>query len=190
VGTVESRLFRNSLSRVSNWTAHLPLDRALASWLRGGGSLTARLRHRAADFGMRRLAQFTGAALPDEKGSRLLPRQRGAVVREVLLMGGARPLVFAHSVAATSSLNGPWRELRGLGGRPLAELLFADPRARREPLRYALLRVSDPLGRRVRRALPEIAFPLWARRSVFRHRGVPLLVTEVFLPALEDLPPP
>ena len=31
--------------------------------------------------------------------------------------------------------------------------------------------------------------PLWARRSAFRRHGVPLLVTEIFLPAIRNLNP-
>ncbi len=36
-----------------------------------------------------------------------------------------------------------------------------------------------------RNALP----PLWARRSVFHRSAAPLLITEVFLPAIRNLAP-
>jgi chorismate--pyruvate lyase len=39
-------------------------------------------------------------------------------------------------------------------------------------------------------ALGQPALPaLWARRSAFRRHGVPLLVTEIFLPAIRNLNP-
>jgi len=31
--------------------------------------------------------------------------------------------------------------------------------------------------------------PLWARRSAFQRGGAPLLITEVFLPAIRNLAP-
>ena len=104
-------------------------------------------------------------------------------------MEGDLPLVFAHSVVAQRHTHGPWRAIRGLGSRPLAELLFADRSVVRQPLHYRAIRANDPLGRRVLRSLPKTTFPLWARRSAFFKDGVPLLVTEVFLPAILKVQP-
>ena len=126
-------------------------------------------------------------ALPEEHI--VLGRRRGVLVREVLLMEGATPLVFAHSVVCDRHVRGAWRALRGLGSRPLAELLYVDATITRLGMRYRIVTAHDALGRRVARALPHIAFPLWARRSVFRRRGRPLLVTEVFLPAIAAFTP-
>jgi chorismate-pyruvate lyase len=54
---------------------------------------------------------------------------------------------------------------------------------RREPLEYRELPAGHPL---VRAACPEepACGPLWARRAVYRLGGPPILVQEVFLPAL------
>lgn len=172
---------------MKHWNRHLPPDRRLAAWLSAAGSLTAHIRRAGHDFRVRRLSQLCAAVLPDEAG--MLGSGRGAVVREVLLMEGAAPLVFAHSVALQRSTHGPWRALRNLGARPLAELLFADRAVLRRPLRYRRVTAADPLGRRIRHALPHVKFPLWARRSTFYKNGAPLLVTEVFLPAILKLKP-
>lgn len=104
-------------------------------------------------------------------------------------MEGEIPLVFAHSVVCNRHTRGAWRALRGLGSRPLAELLYVDARIMRLAMRYRLVTAHDALGRRVQRALPQVAFPLWARRSVFRRHGKPLLVTEVFLPTIAAFAP-
>ncbi len=114
----------------------------------------------------------------------MLGRRQGVVVREVLLMEGDTPLVFAHSVVALAHTHGPWRAVTGLGSRPLAELLFADRGIVRQPLQFRIVVAEDPLGQRLRRALPDVRFPLWARRSTFYKEGSPLLVTEVFLPPI------
>jgi chorismate--pyruvate lyase len=72
----------------------------------------------------------------------------------------------------------------GLGTRPLAEVLFTDTRVRREPFEYARVDPGHPLGARARQLLGRRFGALRARRSLFRLRGRPLMVTEVFLPEL------
>jgi chorismate--pyruvate lyase len=172
---------------MQQWSKHLPAQRRLAEWLSAGGSLTAHIRRVGHDFRVRRLAQRCTMALPDETS--LLGRRAGVVVREVLLMEGDVPLVFAHSVVLQAHTNGAWRAIRGLGSRPLAELLFADRSIERRPLHYRAVTASDPLGQRILQALPQTRFPLRARRSVFYKQGKPLLVTEVFLPAITEMQP-
>lgn len=110
------------------------------------------------------------------------------LVREVLLHLRGEPVVMAHSIATVRDLAGPWRSLRGLGSRPLAEALFIDPRVVREPIEHARVDARHPLHRRACALLGRALPPLWARRSRFTKRGRPLLVTEVFLPRLLDLP--
>jgi chorismate--pyruvate lyase len=105
-------------------------------------------------------------------------------VREVVLHAGGRPVVLAHSIAAWRDLSGPWRGLRGLGSRPLAEALFTDPRVSRGPLEFARIDPRHPLGRRARQVFGRDFPALRARRSRFLKHGRPLLVTEVFLPEL------
>lgn len=176
---------------MKKWTRHLPHERRLAAWLAAGGSLTAHIRRVGHDFRVRRLVQHCMSALPEE--TVVLGYRRGVTVREVLLMEGDVPLVFAHSVVARRHTRGPWRAIRGLGVRPLAELLFADRSIQRRPLRYRAVTATDPLGQRILQAFAQtkfpLKFPLWARRSVFYKHGAPLLVTEVFLPAILDLAP-
>lgn len=175
---------------MKKWTRHLPLDRRryrLRRWLSAPGSLTAHIRHSGHDFRVRRLLQKRMAALAEEAAT--LGQRRGALVREVLLMEGEVPLVFAHSVVLGRHTAGAWRAIRGLGSRPLAELLYVDSAITRRPMRYRIVTASDPLGQRIRSTLPATKFPLWARRSVFLRHGRPLLVTEVFLPAIAALQP-
>jgi chorismate--pyruvate lyase len=126
--------------------------------------------------------------VPNEDEFRALgrPAHKRAWVREVLLHAGGRPLVMGHSIVARADLFGPWRSVRVLGTRPLASALFADPRVRRQPFEYARLDPRHALWKRARALLGGRALPptLWARRSLFRLRGRPLMVTEVFLPGL------
>jgi chorismate--pyruvate lyase len=127
-----------------------------------------------------------GLRFPNEDEYRQLgqPTHRRALVREVVLHAGGRPVVLAHSIAAWRDLSGTWRGLRGLGSRPLAEALFTDPLVSRGPLEFVRIDSRHPLGRRARQVFGRGLPVLWARRSRFLKRGRPLLVTEVFLPEL------
>lgn len=168
------------------WLVHpFRAPRALRSWLSDRGSLTRRLKTRHADFRVIPIARgFAPPYLDEAQALRLRPKTH-AYVRDVLLMGGGHIRVFAHSVLPRASLRGGWRGITRLGTKPLGEALFTDPRIRRLGLAIRRLDARDPLYRAARRHTGLTARHLWARRSVFCLNGHPLLVTEVFLPAID-----
>ena len=184
-----------------------PIDRTLRAWLRSGGSLSRQLATAFGAFEVQVLAQSSAPARLDEL--RLL-RQASAGrakvlrchVREVILWGDGRPLVHARSVLPGVQSVLAWRALRGLGTRPLADLLFGLRAARCQRLgagrmaplqaRRLAQRLRQASGGRHPEAVPAAAWegsPLWWRRSVFTRRGVPLLVTEWFAPAVRQRAP-
>lgn len=158
----------------------------LREWLLDHGSLTARLKAARADIAVRVLRQARMRASSEEAILLGLPRGRSLMARDVLLVSGSIPLVFAHTVLRADDIHGAWRAIASMGTRPLGAALFADPRIRRRPLRYRRLRDGHPLYCAAVAALGQALPPLWARRSVFELGGAPLLVTEAFLPALGD----
>jgi chorismate--pyruvate lyase len=166
------------------WHALPPADPRLRRWLTSSGSLTRRICASFAGFHLRRVRQRVGRANADEAVILGVSRRDPVLVREVVLLAAGRPLVFGHTVVALRHLRGPWRTLRFLGSRPLAEALFLDPAIRREPLAYGRIGAVHPLYRRIAAAVGAAPTGLWARRSLFRRRGAPLLVTEVFLPGI------
>ena len=170
------------------WLDHRhSLPRSLRSWLSDRGSLTRRLKSRCASFRVVPLA--TGLACPNPDEYALLGMAPGtrAYVRDVLLLCNDVPVVFAHSVLPHAGLRGGWSGITRLGSRPLGEALFSDPRILRQPLAYHRVRPGHPLFRAIAEQQALAASSLWARRSVFCLNGHPLLVTEVFLPAIEAL---
>ena len=173
----------------ASWLAKPAVGGILHAWLTAPGSLSWRIQAHCGDFRVRRLRQERARPWADEAGLVGVPTGRHALVREVILANGDTPVIFAHSVTAPSHLNGPWRSLRGLGARPLATMLYDDPRIRRRPLEYRKINGRHPLYRRAAAVLPELPLELWARRSVFLLGAAPLLVTEVFLPSITDLAP-
>lgn len=101
------------------------------------------------------------------------------------------PCVVARSVLTTRGYAGAWQTIRRLGQRPLADLLYHDPRVARTAFEIARLGRTHPLAATARRHLQALELEsnanvfeaLWARRSVFWRQRQPLLVSECFLPA-------
>ena len=153
-------------------------------WLDDRGSLTRRIEQHCSDFRVKVLSQRRARVNGDEGVIWPYGLRRLAWVREVYLMCRRTPVVFAHSVIDPKALHGAWRRLQRLGNRPLGAVLFADPRIRRFPLRQKKLNRNHPLYRRACAALRTRPPHLWARRSLFTLRGMPILVTEVFLPEI------
>ena len=164
-------------------------DARLRRWLLDRGSLTGRIQLRCKNFRLDVLSQRLATVRRDESMVIGLRAGEHGMVREISLNCGRQPLVFAHSVVAPQALNGAWRMLSGLGRRPLGAALFADPRISRFPLRFCQINNRHALYTRARRLLDEPPVSLWARRSLFVFCGSPLLVTEVFLPAILMLAP-
>jgi chorismate--pyruvate lyase len=131
----------------------------------------------------------TGLARPNPDEYALLGLAPGsrAYVREVMLLCDGVPVVFAHSVLPHAGLRGGWNGITRLGSRSLGEALFSDHRIERQPLAYRNLRNDHPLFSAIAGQQTLAVSSLWARRSLFCLNRHPLLVTEVFLPALDSL---
>ena len=167
-------------------TRGLALPTGVDDWLLDPGSLTRRVQGACEGrFRVRLLHQGWGRPLYSE--TRLLRLRRGefAIVREVELLCGETPWVFARSLIPASSLQGRARRLAHLGEKPLGALLFADPSLRRGATQIARLLPRHPLYGAATSHLEVQPRELWGRRSLFFYAGKPLLVNEIFLP---DIP--
>jgi chorismate--pyruvate lyase len=94
---------------------------------------------------------------------------------------------MAHSVIPTLSASGSNHGVLRLGSKPLGAVLFAKTRKRskaKSPRDIARLDKSSALWKRCSKNYPELSSPLWARRTLYKLKGHPLLVNEIFLPAL------
>lgn len=162
----------------------------LRPWLRVGGSLTAHLGAAYGPVRVNRWRQGHGWATADEAaelGLRHRSPGRSVHMREVLLFAGGQARVFARSVLSLGASRTVWRAIRGLGSRPLADVLFQQPhRVRRSALSAVYHGPAEPFTRHVARAwhaASGTALPgrgLWARASVFERRGYRLRVMECF----------
>ncbi|MCC7546092.1 MAG: chorismate lyase [Aquabacterium sp.] len=168
----------------------VPVQTSTRQWLSAPGSLTARLRQHGT-VKVQVLRQGHQALWPQEQQA---IGTRCGHVREVILTIDGRPAVWARSVTSARGLKGPWRALKGLGARPLAELLFEHRGVKRDPLQGARLASHSPAHGHLKREWLALAHaqpgtradappaPAWSRRSVFWHKGQALQVMECFAP--------
>ncbi|ABI59384.1 chorismate lyase [Nitrosomonas eutropha C91] len=150
-------------------------------------SLTRLLQAHCEHFRVEPVFQTLATACIDELEVMNLRRQNQVLVREVYLRCNETPVVFAHSIVKKEHLRGAWRGLSRLGNRSLGTMLFTNPLIQRTPLAFKKLKPHHPLFERACKQLQMRPINLWARRSLFILLRQPILVTEVFLPAIHQL---
>lgn len=155
-------------------------------WLLDSGSLTAKLIKKSkGEFRVSVLKQSICAITLSEKQILGIPNRQWAMIREVVLYGNNTPWVYARTAVPLSTLQGPLRRLYYLGNKPLGEQLFTDPSMQRGNMQVAQFLPSQiPLYIYQKQRAGNNEGATWGRRSVFRLSSQPLLVSEVFLPAL------
>jgi chorismate--pyruvate lyase len=172
-------------SPAARWR-HGQIPACLRDWLLDAGSLTERLqRCCTAQFGVRVLDEGWQRPRVDEMRVLQLPLASLGWIRQVQLLCDSRHWVFARTVIPALTLSGTQRRLAYLGGRPLGAHLFADPGMRRGPVEVARIRPGQAMFAEALSGLRPHPAEIWGRRSVFWLSNKPLLVTEVFLPAVE-----
>lgn len=168
------------------WTTNRIQPRHVRRWVAATGSLSARLSGAGRTFTVQVLNQGRQGLDPDEARALGLAGRCSGYVREVLLRVDQLPVVFARSVTPHAASQGPWRSIRGLGTRPLADVLFRRRGIARAPLEFARFTSAGPVRRNVTQAWQQAAHEtrtlraVPARRSVFTRCGAPLLVMEAF----------
>jgi chorismate--pyruvate lyase len=162
------------------------VDGALRPWLIGKGLLTLRLKAVCgARFSLRLIEQTTGLLTPAQKNG-LGTNDTAAFFRDVEMRCDERVWVYAQTAVPDSTLSAhPW--LAELGDTALGETLVGLSGFERRSYEFAWLAADEPLCARALHHA-EVGPPgLWARRSRLVLRGAPLLVQELFLPAMGSL---
>jgi chorismate--pyruvate lyase len=163
------------------WTTSSPFAPAMRL-MRQPGSLTAWLASRG-KVSVDVLFSGWDTARPDEaRELGLRPGQR-LYAREVCVRCHGVAAVLARTVTSIAASKGAWSGLHRLGRRPLADLLWSNPRIVRGAFGYVRLPITHPL---IRGNAGQT--PLPARRSTFKLHGEELIVLEAFigLPWPED----
>jgi chorismate--pyruvate lyase len=155
-------------------------------WLLDETSLTEKLITLSdGNFSVKPINEGMSKARNSESHALGIKTQHWAHIREVILYGNKRtgdnvdgkraPWVYARTVIPYPSLQKGLRQLKFIGNKPLGEILFADPKTRRQDFEVATIN-GHYLPREAHQKTPAIG-----RRSVFIFKGQPLLVCEIFL---------
>jgi chorismate--pyruvate lyase len=166
----------------SHWLPQPPtLSPALLGFVTEPGSLTERLLATGHRFAVQPLYQGASTAHQDEALLLDIPVGSTLYARQVLLTLDDKPVVYARSIAR---LDCPvWQPILDRGSRSLGFTLFGGlPQLQRAALHYRQLDSSHPLYQ----ASATQADSLSARRCRFVLDEAPMVVCEVFLPALKD----
>lgn len=179
----------HGLRRDSRWCkqARMPgilLPSGLRDWLLDETSLTRRLQEVCTGaFRVQKLAQWRGRPLQSERHVLAMRNGECALIREVHLLCGDIPWVFARTVIPLRNLNGRRRVLARLGNKPLGAALFADRSLRRGEVEIAKILPGQYLFLAATGSAAAGPQAIWGRRSLFHMGAKPLLVSEIFLPA-------
>ncbi len=162
------------------------MPKALRPWLAEKGSLTRRLRRfNQVDFSVQLLGNSWIKPLADESLKLNLAMSALAYQREVLLMDGDRANVYARTIIPQQTYQSMPHLFNRLGGRSLGDMLFSHPSVERGPIEIARLRPGQWLYEVALFEQYDRPEYLWGRRSVMYLKGMPLLINEFFLPAIE-----
>lgn len=146
------------------------------------GSMTRLFIRRHQSLTVAVLKHHLAAPLPSESKQLGLPFKQLAIVREIIMQCDGVPYLFARTIMPVSTLKGRYRRLHRLGVLPIGKLLFKDPAVTRSDFDIMRIEGDDPL-------LQSMSCPLqacWARRSRFHLPHGDILMTEVYLPDMED----
>jgi chorismate--pyruvate lyase len=164
----------------------LAVDPQARPWLIGKGLVSLRMKAVCGEhFTLQLIDQWTGLLTAAHR-SALRSTDNAGLFRDVEMSHRGNVWVFAQTVIPDSTLCAhSW--LAELGDTALGETLSDLSEVERSPYEYAWLKVQDPVTARALRDAEIKPAGLWGRRSRVSLRGAPLLMQELFLPAVGRL---
>src|SRR3984957_16211956 len=161
----------------------LTMDAQVRPWLIGKGLLSLRMKAVCGErFSLRLGDQWTGLLSAAQKSALRTP-DSAALFRDVEMCNRDAVWVFAQTIMPDSTLCAhPW--LAELGETALGETLGDLSGIERSSYEYAWLPVEEPVTARALRDAEIRPAGLWARRLRVSLRSAPLLMQELFLPAM------
>ncbi len=163
------------------------IPRELQCWILDSGSLTERLKSAAkGQLQVRVIDMCHERPMWSERQALNIADQQVALVRHVLLSGCGQPWVFARTVIPLASLGRSLKHLKRLGNRPLGAVLFSDKNLFRSELEVTACSSRANFFNKINVCSQNFSETeaIWGRRSLFKLKGQPLLVSEFFLPGI------
>lgn len=172
------------------WSNDFQLASAFNTWIHDKGSMTARMRTVCRQVDIHVMRQSRQPVLTTEADYLGLPQSTSesksesstALIREVIMICDGQPWLFARTVVPQQSLPTYEMAVISLGTTHLGSILFSDPTVSRTHFQYSYLHPKDPYRKWAQQNATD---SLLARRSQFVKNNNPLLLTEVFLPAMQ-----
>ena len=183
MNTPKSRSIESVQWQPAERLGQLSVDAQLRPWLIGKGLLTLRLKAVCGErFALRVVDHWSGLLSGAHKSALRLDDNAG-LFRDVEMCCADQVWVFGQTVIPDSTLSAhPW--LAELGESALGETLSDLSGIERSSYEYAWLPADDAVASRALRDADIKPSGLWARRSRISIRGAPMLVQELFLPAM------
>lgn len=148
------------------------------------GSLTRFIQQRCEGvFSIELISESKHQALPDETQFLSLQGEEITFIRKSRLKCDEHAVVYARTIMPQQTIEGENQWLTTLGTKPLGDVLFNDEKTYRTDMRYAKIPVNCELHNEATKGLA-ISSELWGRQSLFYTAQQPLLITEIFLPAI------
>jgi len=173
-----------------NWhaykrTPNISISLNMRGWLLDRGSLTQRLiKLSRGNFRVKVLKQNISTPALSETRALKIPLRQKALIRQVFLYCHNEPLVYARSVIPLGTLTGRLRYLQNLQNKALGALLFKDATMKRGIIDIGSTKIN-PHSRH--KFVTTNDTEIWGRRSLFYIDKKPLLVSEQFMPALQNI---
>ncbi len=154
----------------------------LKEWLLDKGSLTKKLKSHCQQFDVIVLGEDYLHPFENE-----FPTQNTAWVREVLLCLDGTPWVFARTLIPEEMLNNQRFNFLTLGKRPLGELLYTEGDFTPGKIEVSHFTPNHSLATLLKQEGQSNQQALWGRRRYFSHQDKQLIVSEIFLPAAQQI---
>ncbi len=174
---------------MTNWLSPDCLPRtaipeALRKWLFLPGSMTKALRQQCMHSFVVNVLSHRWNKPRFEEWQALNIKRQSALVRETYLMCDGIPVVFARSIFPKCALVGKHAALCKLGNKPIGDVIYHPTTPVRRDLKIAKLYPGQQDYESAVSLLTIRPALLWARRTIIELNTNPLLISEIFLPAI------
>ena len=171
-----------SLTQWQSETQTHTCSEKIQSWLYDHNSLTLKLESLSKRFKV--CVQQQIKVHSSKQLSGYFDNENAILVREVLLYIDNTPVIFAQTEIPISTLTDDQITLSEIGDSSLGKILFQDPSMLRGQIEVTSFCANSPIHDFCQSINQATQDTLWARRSLFYLDNKPLLVSELFLPAL------
>lgn len=172
--------------QLANNSQSLAANKGLKSWVCSESSLTVKIKELGTAFSVEVLNQCY-QAIDEKTQQQLNTKDSVALIREVLLKQGDKPLIYAQTIIPESTIVCTESRLAELGNQSLGQVLFQSKETQRGHIEVSTVSDSSALGsfiqNKLGQALTDVCF---IRRSTFNLNNKPLIVNECFLPLLTN----